>query len=118
MPALADENALDKLYLLDGTDISQWTEAVSQPAIDVAARFLEGSELPPPHELSGAAQQILAPTDGLDEKPDVWFRQECEVCHMVAVNDVQWQTHLKSRRHRALVKKKQKNDSISASDTP
>jgi tRNA dimethylallyltransferase len=118
MPALADENALDKLYLLDGTDISQWTEAVSQPAIDVAARFLEGSELPPPHELSGAAQQILAPTDGLDEKPDVWFRQECGICRMVAVNDVQWQTHLKSRRHRALVKKKQKNDSISASDTP
>jgi tRNA dimethylallyltransferase len=127
IPALSDEHALDKLYLLDGTDIGQWTEVVSNPAINVAARFLEGSELPRPHELSEAAQQILAPTDGLDEKPDVWFRQECEVCHVVAVNDVQWQTHLKSRRHRALVKKKQKNeasgrssqlkhDSISASD--
>jgi tRNA dimethylallyltransferase len=110
IPALSDENVLDKLCLLDGTDISQWTEAVSEPAINVTARFLEGSELPPPQEMSEAAQQILAPTDGLDKKPDVWFRQECEVCHMVAVNDVQWQTHLKSRRHRALVKKKQKNE--------
>ena len=129
IPALSDENALDKLYLLDGTNISQWAEAVSKPAINVTARFLEGNELPPPQEMSEAAQQILAPTDGFDEKPDVWFRQECEVCHMVAVNDVQWQTHLKSRRHRALVKKKQKNeasgrssklkdDSVPASDTP
>jgi tRNA dimethylallyltransferase len=129
IPALSDENALDSLYLLDGTDISQWTEAVSEPAINVTARFLEGSGLPPPQELSESAQQILAPTDGLDEKPDVWFRQECEVCHIIAVNDVQWQTHLKSRRHRALVKKKQKNeaggrsskpknDNISASNTP
>jgi tRNA dimethylallyltransferase len=129
IPALLDENALDKLYLLDGTDISQWAEAVSKPAINVTGRFLEGNELPPPQELSDAAQQILAPTDGFDEKPDVWFRQECEVCHMVAVNDVQWQTHLKSRRHRALVKKKQKteasgrssclkDDSVPASDTP
>lgn len=128
MTALSDEIALNKLYLLDGTDISRWIEAVSDPAIDVAARFLDGSELPPPYELSQAAQNILAPTDGLDEKPDVWFRQECEVCHMVAVNNIQWQTHLKSRRHRALVKKKQgneassrfshlKDNSISAEDT-
>lgn len=129
MTALSDENALDKLFLLDGTDISQWTEAVSNPAINVTTRFLEGVQLPPPHELSSAAQKILAPAHGLDEKPDVWFRQECEVCHMVAVNDVQWQTHLKSRRHRALAKRKQKNeatgrssylknDSKSGSNTP
>jgi len=129
MTALSDENVMDKLYLLDGTDITQWTEAVSDPAIDVAARFLEGTELPLPHELSEAAQQILAPEEGLGEKPDVWFRQECEVCRMIAVNDVQWQTHLKSRRHRALFKKKQKNeangrsshlknDSMSAEDAP
>jgi tRNA dimethylallyltransferase len=110
MTTLSDENALDKLYLLDGSDISQWKEAVSDPAVDVAARFLEGRKLPPPYELSEAARQTLAPDDGLDEKPDVWFRQECEVCHMVAVNDVQWQTHLKSRRHRASVKKQQKNE--------
>ncbi|KAE9374803.1 mitochondrial putative tRNA dimethylallyltransferase [Stipitochalara longipes BDJ] len=110
MPALSDENVLNKLYLLDGTDITQWAGAVSDPAISVAAKFLEGSKLPLPHEMSEAARKILSPTDGLDEKPDVWFRQECEICHMVAVNDVQWQTHLKSRRHRALAKKKQKNE--------
>jgi len=126
---LSDENVLDKLYLLDGTDISQWTDAVSDPAISVTAKFLEGSKLPLPHELSETAQQILAPADGLDKKPSVWFRQECEVCHMVAVNDVQWQNHLKSRRHRAFLKKKQKNgadgrsshlknDSMSAEDVP
>jgi len=129
IPALSDENSLDKLYLLDGTDISKWAEAVSDPAIDIAAKFLDGSELPPPHELSNAAQKFLAPNDGLEEKPDVWFRRECELCHVTTVTDLQWQTHLKSRRHRGLVKKKQKNeangrfscpksDSTPVSDTP
>jgi len=128
IPALSDENALDKLYLLDGTDISKWAEAVSDPAINIAAKFLDGSDLPP-HELSKTAQQILAPNDGLEEKPNVWFRQECELCHITTVTDLQWQTHLNSRRHRGLVKKKQKNDasdrshrrksgSTSASDSP
>jgi tRNA dimethylallyltransferase len=129
IPALSDENTLNKLYLLDGTDISQWKEAVSDPAIDIAAKFFDGSKVPVPHELSDAAQRFLAPNDNLEEKPDVWFRQKCEVCYVTAVTDIQWQSHLKSRRHRALVKKKQKNEasgksshqkngSISSSDIP
>lgn len=118
IPALSDENSLDKLYLLDGTDISKWAEAVSDPAIDIAAKFLDGSELPPPHELSNAAQKFLAPNDGLEEKPDVWFRRECELCHVTTVTDLQWQTHLNSRRHRGLVKKKQKNEASGRSPRP
>ncbi len=128
IPALSDENALDKLYLLDGTNINQWDEAVSSPAIDITAKFLDGNQLPPPHELSPAAEQFLGPNNTLEEKPDVRVRQECEVCHITIVTDIQWQAHLKSRRHRGLVKKTQKNeasgrsshqknDSVSASDT-
>jgi tRNA dimethylallyltransferase len=48
---------------------------------------------------------------------------------MTAVTEIQWQTHLKSRRHRGVVKRKQKNeirgrsddhksDGTSALDTP
>ncbi|RDL33718.1 tRNA dimethylallyltransferase [Venustampulla echinocandica] len=116
MPALAED--LDKLYLLDGTDISQWTDAVSQPAIDIAAKFLEGSERPSPYELSEIARNILAPASSRDEKPNLWFRKECQTCHMVAVNDVQWKTHLNGRRHRALTKKKRKSEASDRSSHP
>lgn len=126
--ALKDENALDKLYLFDGTDVTKWEKDVSNPAIDITAKFLDGDELPPPSELSQAAQQFLAPDEGHKGKPDVWFRRECEICHMTAVTDLQWQIHLKSRKHRGLTKRKERNsgrpefqvkgDSDATKDTP
>jgi tRNA dimethylallyltransferase len=126
--ALSEEDFLDRLYLVDGTDLSRWSESVSDPAIDITGRFLEGNELRPPREMSAAALEFLTPPDASDH-PDTGFRQECELCHMTAVTEIQWQTHLKSRRHRGVVKRKQKNEirgrsddhksaSTSASDTP
>jgi len=125
---LSEDDALDILYLVDGTDLSRWLENVSNPAIDITGRFLEGSELRPPRELSAAALEFLSPPDASDH-PDVGFRQECELCHMTAVTEISWKDHLKSRRHRGVVKRKQKNgirgrsdghksESTSAPDTP
>ena len=126
--ALSEEDFPDRLYLVDGTDLSRWSENVSNPAIDITGRFLEGNELRPPRELSAAALGFLDPSAACNQ-PDIAVREQCELCHMTAVTEIQWQTHLKSRRHRALVKKRQKNeirgrsgdqksDSTAASDTP
>ncbi|KAG4417850.1 hypothetical protein IFR04_008987 [Cadophora malorum] len=128
IPALAEVDAQDRLYLMDGSDVSRFSETVSQPAIEISKSFLEADERIPPFEVCAAAAQILNPDDSVEPK-DTNFRQECELCHTVVVTDAQWQIHLKSRRHRALVKKKQKNErsgrfrpppsgSISESDTP
>jgi tRNA dimethylallyltransferase len=126
--ALSEHDALDRLYLVDGSDLSRWSENVSDPAIDISGQFLGGNELRPPQEMSPAALEFLSPPNPSDQ-PDVDFRQECELCHMTAVTEIQWQTHLKSRRHRGVVKRKQKNeirgrsddhksDGTSALDTP
>jgi tRNA dimethylallyltransferase len=110
VPALKDDNALDKLYLLDGTDVSKWKGTVAKPAIDIVTSFLQGRELEPPLDICQAASEILTAAEtGIDKKPDVWFRQVCDLCNITAVTDTQWQIHLKSRRHRALTKKKQRN---------
>jgi tRNA dimethylallyltransferase len=130
MPALLNEKALDKLYLLDGTDVAQWNDNVSNPAISITEKFLNEQELPAPHTLSAAAQEFLDP-DSLEEKPALVF-QECQLCCVATVTDDQWQAHLKSRRHRGVLKKKQKiqrmiesgrsphppSDNISPPDTP
>lgn len=108
MPALLDQSALDQLYLLDGSDIELWVDHVSNPAIGITRSFLTGDELPPPREISQAAKQFLTPGKSVDSK-DISIRQECEICSTVCIGKDSWQAHLKSRRHRALVKKKERN---------
>lgn len=106
MPALSDRNALDKLYLLDGSDISLWSDNVSKPAIVTTQDFLAGLELRPPSELSEAANRLL----GHETPPeDEAIHQECDICNVVCVREQQWQAHLRSRRHRQLLKKRQRN---------
>ena len=107
MPALSDQNALERLYLLDGSDITSWTTNVSQPAIEITDSFLAGRELFAPSELSEAAK-VLVPENTLDDR-SVPIRQECDICNVVCVQEGQWQIHLKSRRHRQLLKKRQRN---------
>ncbi|KAF8865777.1 mitochondrial putative tRNA dimethylallyltransferase [Acephala macrosclerotiorum] len=108
LPALAEENALKQLYLLDGTDVSQWEKNVSNSAMDITADFLAGKELQHPEEICAAAKEILGSEHEVPEVKHTWPRRECEMCHVTAVTEIQWQTHLKSRKHRGLIKKMQK----------
>ncbi|KAK6611112.1 hypothetical protein H4I96_02710 [Botrytis cinerea] len=61
IPSLVQMNALDRLYLLDGTDVSSWLENVSEAAIGVTQEFLLGSKLPSPSEMSTLAGEFLNP---------------------------------------------------------
>lgn len=106
IPALSSQNALDNLYLLDGTDLSQWTSSVSDPAIHLTANFLAGEHLRAPGDLSDAAKEHLTLEKSIESTNGV--RHECEMCHTITVTEEQWQAHLKSRTHRRLVKKEQK----------
>lgn len=108
MPALSGLNALDRLYILDGSDIGLWTNNVSSPAIEITETFLNGGNLRAPREISDIAEQFLVLEQPADSE-ELSIRQECEICNVVCVREDQWQTHLKSRRHRSLVKKRLKN---------
>ncbi|TVY28668.1 tRNA dimethylallyltransferase [Lachnellula hyalina] len=104
--ALSDEDALDKLYILDSSDVSQFDSAVSGSAIDATASFLKGDVLPPPPELSESNRQFLTP---VGDSKDLDFRRECEICNVTAVIEEQWIRHLQSRRHRAQEKRQLRN---------
>ncbi|TVY59013.1 tRNA dimethylallyltransferase [Lachnellula cervina] len=105
--ALSDEDSLDKLYILDSSDVSQFESAVSGPAIDATASFLKGDVLPPPPELSEASKQFLTP---VRDAKDLDFRRECEICNVTAVVEEQWIRHLQSRRHRSQEKRQLRNN--------
>ena len=100
IPALSDDNALDRLFLLDGSSVAAWQDTVEKPALDITEKFLAGEGLPSPSGLSAAAREFLGP----QEKTEL-IRRECEICKTLAITETQWKTHLKSRCHRALVKR-------------
>ncbi|KAH8803211.1 IPP transferase-domain-containing protein [Xylogone sp. PMI_703] len=106
MPELRTDGKIDNLYLLDGTNINKWSTNVSKIAQDITQKFLDGTELPAPSSLSEAAEEYLAPKEP-GERPGP-RRHECPMCNVVTVTDHQWQLHIKSRRHRQLLKKNKK----------
>ncbi|GME48400.1 tRNA isopentenyltransferase [Neofusicoccum parvum] len=106
--ALANANASNSLYLLDGSDLSRWRETVESPALDLAAKFLEGESLPEPQSISEAAADMLTPKREYDlsERRDLWQRKTCETCNTVAVTESDWNKHIQSRGHKIREKKR------------
>lgn len=111
--ALFNAGHRGSIFLLDGSDLSKWDEAVVQTAGDVTDRFLSGKTLPDPTELSDEARNMLTPRRDYDlaQRPDLWLKKTCEVCGTIAVNENDWNLHVKSRAHRRAVgvKKKREN---------
>ncbi|QSZ35582.1 hypothetical protein DSL72_008452 [Monilinia vaccinii-corymbosi] len=111
IPKLVHENAINKLYLLDGTDISSWAENVSGPAIDITQEFILGHELPRPSEISGLAGEFLNPERPLQHTQSKahWVPKKCETCHTFVMTEGQWQVHSTTRAHRRMAKKMQRD---------
>lgn len=102
------ENGLaNRMYLLDGSHLSQWSTAVKDMACDLAASFLEGINLPEPSQLSEAAREMLSLENEPDTPTGKDFRaQHCHVCDTTLMHEGEWTRHLKSRRHRNMEKAK------------
>lgn len=105
--ALNTNSTLQNLYLVDATDASHFQQIAADPAIDVCAKFLRGEELPKPETLAPVAAELLQATRKFEHasRQDLWVRKTCEICNQVAVSEEAWEIHLKSRAHRARVRK-------------
>jgi tRNA dimethylallyltransferase len=111
--ALAGAGHSGNVFLLDGSDLSNWEKDVVRPAMSVTKVFLSGESLPAPSSLSATAAEMLTPKRGYDlgQRPDLWQKRVCNTCGTVAVTENDWSLHVKSRAHRRAVgiEKKQKN---------
>jgi tRNA dimethylallyltransferase len=107
LTALKAAGSLKNLYLLDGSDVSQFACDVADPAIKICGEFLKGEELPEPTSMSPIAAELLVSEREFDlgARPDLWVRQTCEVCNTTAVTEEQWKLHLQSRGHRGKLRK-------------
>ncbi|KAJ9148317.1 tRNA dimethylallyltransferase [Pleurostoma richardsiae] len=105
LPLLRDEHALRHLYLLDSTDVSQWSENVGERAAGLTRQFLDGQELPEPSEVSETAKEVLAATITASSAPKgTPCQKTCDLCKVTAVTEERWALHLSSHRHRKSVR--------------
>jgi tRNA dimethylallyltransferase len=107
--AMIRANATHRMFLLDGSDISQWNTTVSQPAQHIARKFLAGHVLPTAAEVCEAAVIMLTPpSKDLSHARHLWVKNTCEVCNVTSVTTEGWEKHVRSHRHRKLLAKKSK----------
>ena len=107
---LSATKASDRLFLLDGNNLSTWDENVRNPAIEIAESFLGGHQLPNPTELSAAASGVLSRgTDHASSgRQTSWVKKTCSTCGVTVMVEQDWQRHLQSRRHRNATKARSK----------
>lgn len=97
-------NAADimhRMFLLDATDGSRWSDIVDAKAQDITAAFLSGLALPKPASLSEAAMKLLT-----SPEEEAKSARHCEACGKTLMFHSQWINHLKSKGHRASVRPK------------
>ena len=106
--ALAGAGMTQRLYLLDTSNPSAWSSSVSEPSERVVEAFLSDNETcPKPKELSDMArdmfdakEKIGAPADD----GDMIQHKTCDICGKTMQSGLQWELHLKSRRHKNTLK--------------
>ena len=101
--ALQDSGDLEKLFLLDGSDLSEFSSRVEDMACDLTESFLEGRPLPNPTTLSRTATEMLT------QDPEKAFQgvhaRFCETCGITLMTEKEWTGHVRSKRHKGILKR-------------
>jgi tRNA dimethylallyltransferase len=104
LPLIRQAQALDRLFLLDSTDITRWKEDVSDRGVEITRRFLSGEELPVPADLGETARDVLSSKLEDSTKEETWSQRTCDLCKTTTVTEEAWQKHIKGRPHQRAVR--------------
>lgn len=116
-----------KVYMLNASDLQQWTKEVEERGIAIAQQFLvKGPQIPDlqiPTSLDPAifpSSESLASFNSnkrLDSERN-WKHIECDICTdssgkpLVTVGEDNWKIHMNSRRHKRTLLRRQKQKEI------
>lgn len=93
--SLNDRGMSNRMFLLDGTDLSKWSQEVEAHAIHLISSLLEHKPLPAATTLSEKARDILRVSEAQE-----LHAHYCEYCKKTLMNKDQWSSHVKSKRHK------------------
>ncbi|KAK4040015.1 IPP transferase-domain-containing protein [Parachaetomium inaequale] len=116
--SLQEEKLLDRLYLLDSSDIDRWGAEVRDKGVELARQFLADEPLPPPVEVSETAREVLAGTVERSNRQDTPCRKTCDICKKTLLTEELWQAHATSRKHLKAVRGAKKRQLIPAHAMP
>ena len=105
---LQQAGALDRLFLLDCSDLTRFEDHAVQPAAELVKAWLIGSALPNAASLSDFAASTLTAIDQRDDKRSQRFARHCGVCDKTMVMEKEWLAHLSGRSHRNMVQRQRR----------
>jgi tRNA dimethylallyltransferase len=112
--ALVRADALQTLFVLDGTELSTWQSSVVAPSLQLTQAFLADENLPDPASLSPLATHLLTPQkEDLTHSPASWGVKTCEVCGTNAATPQLWKQHIASRGHKIRISKMKARETTS-----
>ncbi|KAI1823323.1 IPP transferase-domain-containing protein [Xylaria intraflava] len=109
LKSFKQHNAMGLLYLLDSTNIHQFSTDVLQPAADICRQYLAGEDRPCPTDVSKIARELLTAVENEDQSDQPTFKvKTCEVCNVSLLTKDAWTGHINGRRHQRTVQKKKR----------
>lgn len=104
--ALAEAGMTHRLYVLDSSDVNDWTRSVTEPSERVVHAFLSNERCPDPKSLSELARVTLSEKEqqSLSSADDIPKCITCEVCRKTMMNQKQWEIHINGHAHKRALK--------------
>lgn len=106
---LQTRGLLQRMFLLDTSDLSNWSETVSETSRDIVERFLSGAPLPVNNSLS----RSVALNRGEGGTGSVQARH-CETCDKTLMSELEWTRHLASKSHKKIKDSRSKREKAQA----
>ncbi|KAK6002631.1 hypothetical protein QM012_001381 [Aureobasidium pullulans] len=99
--AIDTAGAKNSFFMLNGSDLPNWDQDVSETGLNLVDKFLKEETLPDPSSLSPlAAEMLTASKPDTSARADLWSRKHCEVCNTTSVTESDWNVHVNSKRHK------------------
>ncbi|KAJ5902713.1 hypothetical protein N7495_003241 [Penicillium taxi] len=114
--ALSEADMTHRLYLLDSSDVDEWTKRVGEPSERLVESFLQGESIPHPKTISDLASTILgAKEEQTREKPVSQLETfTCDICRKTMVGEDTWNTHINGYKHKGVLKSRAKKEARDA----
>ncbi|KUI57920.1 tRNA dimethylallyltransferase, mitochondrial [Cytospora mali] len=117
MPLLEEQGNMDRLYVLDSTDVARYSENVIDKAAPLAQQFLAGEEMPAPSSVSETARKVLSSAmAAASSSQGTPCRKHCTLCDATSLTEEDWQKHIRGKAHRRRLRATKRTALIPAQD--
>eukprot|EP00938_MAST-03A_sp_MAST-3A-sp1_P005055 g5055.t1 len=92
---------------LDTSVVENWNENVLKPAMEVSKSLLRDDPIP-----NDVKAKLERQNREFWDSRDImkWKKRRCEICDVTTNGKHEWEVHLQSKKHRALLRRKRRNN--------